>query len=278
MALVGTTKNGRQRLLSCNEPVSRSEIEPGNCASGGSLLAETPAGIVTASSETSMTANGTTSMAVVGVPFIGEASLDEAPRSPHMVPKPPSQFVLDSESVHVFGDEESCLPVRVVSDATRGGKERAGRKRDLDKLDSVCPSTPTYKQGGKERAGRKRDLDKLDSVCPSTPTYKQGGKERAGRKRDLDKLDSVCPSTTYKRRNSLPLSKQPATSAHGGAFLSPMVSGVPRTPLRINHGGMAALEVPSPSSSVLSTPTRSQGEGLVGGASPSPAAAKGDVM
>ena len=224
MALLGTTKNGRQQLLSCNEPVSRSETELGNCASGGSLLAETPAGIMTAHSETSMTANSTTSMAVVGVPFktmSGEASLDEAPRSPHLVPKPPSQFVLDSESV--FGDEESCLPV--VSDAMQGGKERAGRKRYLEKLDSVGPSTPTYK-----------------------------------------------------RRNSLPLSKQTPTSAHGGAFHSPMVSGVPRTPLRINHSGMAALEVPSPSSSVLSTPTRCRGEGLVGGASPSPAAAKGDGM
>ena len=219
VALLGTTKNGRQRLLSCNEPVSRSETELGNCASGSSLLAETPAGIMTTNSET---ANSTTSMAVGGVPFVttsGEASLDEAPRNPHLVPKPPSQFVWGSESV--FGDEESCLPVRVVSDATQGGKERA--------------------------AGRKRDLNKLDSIGPSTPTYK--------------------------KRNSL--SKQTLTSAHGGVFPSPMVSGVPRTPLRINHSGMAALEMPSPSSSVLSTPTRSQGEGLVDGASPSPAAAKG---
>ena len=222
MALLGTTKNGRQQFLSCNEPVSRSETELGNCPSGGSW----PAGIMTASSETSMTTNNTASMAVVGVPFktmSGEASLDEAPRSPHLVPKPPSQFVLDSESV--FEDEELCLPVRVVSDATQGGKERAGRKRYLEKLDSVGPSTPTHK-----------------------------------------------------RRNSLPLSKQTPVSAHGEAFLSPMVSGVSRTPLRINHSEMAALEVPSPSSSVLSTPTRCQGEGLVGGASPSPAAAKGDVM
>lgn len=161
-----------------------------------------------------MTAKSMTPMAVSS-----EAFLDETAGSPHLVPKPPPQIDLDSETV--FGDEESCLPVRVVSDTTQGGKEKAGRKRELDK------------------------------VWPSTPTHK--------------------------RRNSLPASKQPPASAPRGAFPSPMVCGISRTPLRVSHGGMGALEAPSPSSSLLSTPTRCQGEELVGGASPSPATTKGNI-
>ena len=169
-----------------------------------------------------MTAKSVTPMAVSGGPFMAvssEAFLDETAESPHLVPKPPPQIDLDSETV--FGDEESCLPVRVVSDTTQGGKEKAGRKRELDK------------------------------VWPSTPTHK--------------------------RRNSLPASKQPPASAPRGAFPSPMVCGISRTPLHVSHGGMGALEAPSPSSSLLSTPTRCQGEELVGGASPSPATTKGNI-
>lgn len=161
-----------------------------------------------------MTAKSMTPMAVSS-----EASLDEAAGSPHLVPKPPPQIDLDSETA--FGDEESCLPVRVVSDTTQGGKEKAGRKRELDK------------------------------VWPSTPTHK--------------------------RRNSLPASKQPPASAPRGAFPSPMVCGISKTPLHVSHGGMGTLEAPSPSSSLLSTPTRCQGEELVGGASPSPATTKGNI-
>ena len=178
---------------------------------------------MTASSMTSVRTTSATSMAVSGVPSMtmsSEASLDEAAGSPHLVPKPPPQIDLDSETV--FGDEESCLPIRVVSDTTREGKEKAGRKRELDK------------------------------VWPSTPTHK--------------------------RRNSLPASKQPPASAPRGAFSSPMVCGISRTPLRVSHGGMGALEAPSPSSSLLSTPTRCRGGELVGGASPSPATTKGNMF
>ena len=178
---------------------------------------------MTASSMTSVRTTSATSMAVSGVPSMtmsSEASLDEAAGSPHLVPKPPPQIDLDSETV--FGDEESCLPIRVVSDTTREGKEKAGRKRELDK------------------------------VWPSTPTHK--------------------------RRNSLPASKQPPASAPRAAFSSPMVCGISRTPLRVSHGGMGALEAPSPSSSLLSTPTRCRGGELVGGASPSPATTKGNMF